>query len=165
MALTHLDADGRPRMSDVSAKAVTRRKASAAGYLELCQECADALTNEIGPKGDPWSLTRISAISGVKHTAHILPLTHPLTLDAITIDHLWDAKNRRAWLYVEVSCEGRTGVEMEAIIGVWAGLAGLYDALKAINHQMVLGPVKLLGKEGGQRGTITAPWPECPWSP
>jgi len=150
-------------MVDVSAKTITRRKASAAGYLELCQECADALTNELAPKGDPWSLAIISAISGVKHTAHILPLTHTLTLDAITIDHHWDAKNMRAWLHVEVSCESRTGVEMEAIIGVCAGLAGLYDALKAISHQMALGPVRLLGKEGGQRGIIAVPWPDCPW--
>jgi cyclic pyranopterin phosphate synthase len=150
-------------MVDVSAKAIARRVASATGYLELCQECADAMPKGRIAKGDPWSLARISAISGVKHTASLLPLAHPLTMDAINIDHHWDDSNRRAWLRVEVSCESRTGVEMEAIIGVCAGLAGLYDALKAISHHMALGPVKLLRKEGGRRGTVATHWPECPW--
>ena len=163
MTLSHFDSEGRPRMADVSAKAITRRVASAAGYLELCQECAEALINGNGPKGDPWSLARISAISGVKHTARLLPLAHPLAIDAINIDHQWIEANRRAWLLVEVSCESRTGVEMEAILGVCAGLAGLYDALKSVSHQMTLGPVKLLKKEGGRRGTITVPWSDCPW--
>jgi cyclic pyranopterin phosphate synthase len=163
MALTHLDPDGRPRMVDVSAKPATRRRALAAGYLELCAECADALEGGAGPKGDPWSLARVSAIAGVKHTALLLPLAHPLAPDAIDVDHSWDAADRRAWLRVAVSCEGRTGVEMEAIVGVAAGLAGLYDALKAISHDMALGPVRLLAKEGGRRGAVAAPWPGCPW--
>ena len=165
MTLTHIGPDGRPKMVDVSAKAVTRRRASAAGYLELCQECAKALEDGNGlNKGDPFSLARIAAINGVKHVANLLPLAHPLTLDAISIDHHWDATKKRAWLCVEVSCESRTGVEMEAIIGVSIGLAGLYDILKAISHEMTLGPIRLLKKEGGRRGTIIAPWPDCPWS-
>jgi len=164
MALTHFDSDGRPKMVDVSAKSITRRIAAAAGYLEMCQECADALANGFGLKGDPWYLARISAISGIKQTAHLLPLTHPLSLDTINILDFWDAENMRAWLHVEVSCESRTGVEMEAIIGVCLGLAGLYDVLKAANHQMTLGPVRLLYKTGGQHGTINIPWPGCPWS-
>jgi cyclic pyranopterin phosphate synthase len=165
MALTHIDSDGRPKMVDVSEKPITRRRASAAGYLELCPECADALASGSGLKGDPWSLARISAISGVKQTANLLPLAHPLTMDAINVDHHWDETARRAWLKVDVSCEARTGVEMEAIIGVSTGLAGLYDVLKALSHQMELGQIKLLKKEGGRRGNVIVSWPECPWQP
>jgi cyclic pyranopterin phosphate synthase len=150
-------------MVDVSEKPITRRRASAAGYLELCPECADALINGLGPKGDPWSLARVSAISGVKQTANLLPLAHTLTLDSIIVDHHWDETAKRAWLKVEVSCEARTGVEMEAIIGVSSGLAGLYDMLKAVSHQMALGQVKLLKKEGGRSGSVIVSWPECPW--
>ena len=163
MTLTHLDPDGRPRLVDVSEKVISRRRASAAGYLELCQECSGALGNGNFAKGDPWSLARISAIAGVKLTAQLLPLAHPLNIDAIDVEHRWDPTGRRAWLRVEVSCEGRTGVEMEAVIGVCAGLAGLYDALKALSHEMALGPVKLLRKDGGRSGMITTPWAECPW--
>jgi cyclic pyranopterin phosphate synthase len=150
-------------MVDVSAKPTTRRRAFAAGYLELCADCADALDKGACAKGDPWSLARISAIAGIKHTSLLLPLAHPLAVDAIDIDHRWDAPGRRAWLRVGVSCEGRTGVEMEALIGVATGLAGLYDSLKAISHDMALGPVRLLAKEGGRRGTVAATWPGCPW--
>ena len=163
MTLSHLTDDGRPRMVDVAAKPATRRRAVAAGYLELCPECAKALAGGRSHKGDPWSLARISAIAGVKCTPQILPLTHTLALDAVNIEHHWDSANRRAWLCVEVSCENRTGVEMEAIIGVASGLSGLYDTLKCISHQMTLGPVRLLAKEGGQRGAVLASWPECPW--
>jgi len=64
---------------------------------------------------------------------------------------------------VETSVEGRTGVEMEALAGVSAGLLVLYDMLKAVSHRMEMGPVRLLLKEGGRRGRVVEPWPECPW--
>ena len=163
MKLTHLDAEGHPIMVDVSAKAVTRRLAVAAGYIELCPDCAEALGKGGGPKGDPWFVARIAAIGGVKRTSDLIPLAHPLVLDAVNVTHHWDPQTRRAWLRVEVSMEGRTGVEMEALTGVSTGLLALYDMLKAVSHEMTLGPTRLLRKEGGRRGTITWPWPESPW--
>ena len=121
MTLTHLDPEGRPRMVDVSAKAVTRRRAVAAGYLALDPPSAEALVSGGGPKGDPWTTARIGAVGGAKNAAHLIPLAHPLPLDAILVDHHWDPEARRAWLRVEVSVEGRTGVEMEALAGVTVG--------------------------------------------
>jgi cyclic pyranopterin phosphate synthase len=163
MTLTHLDPEGRPRMVDVSGKAVTRRRAVAAGYLALSEECAAALEGGGGPKGDPWTTARIGAIGGAKRTGDLIPLAHPLALDSVQVDHHWDADRRRAWLRVEVSVEGRTGVEMEALTGVSLGLLVLYDMLKAVSHRMELGPVRLLSKEGGRRGQVSQPWEECPW--
>jgi len=163
MTLTHLDPEGRPRMVDVSGKAVTRRRAVAAGYLTLCEECANALEAGGGPKGDPWTTARLGAIGGAKRTGDLIPLAHPLALDAITVEHHWDTVRRRAWLRVEVSVEGRTGVEMEALTGVSLGLLVLYDMLKAVSHRMELGPVRLLLKEGGRRGLVTQPWEDSPW--
>jgi cyclic pyranopterin phosphate synthase len=165
MTLTHLDPEGRPRMVDVSGKPVTRRRAVAAGYLALGPECAQALEQGGGPKGDPWTTARIGAVGGAKHTGMLIPLAHPLVLDAVTVDHHWDPVARRAWMRVEVSVEGRTGVEMEALTGVTLGLLVLYDMLKAVSHRMELGPVKLLSKEGGRRGAVTQPWEGCPWDP
>jgi len=161
--LTHLDAEGRPTMVDVSAKAITRRRAVASGCLELCPACAEALEHGGGPKGDPWSVARIAAIGGVKRTSDLIPLAHPLIVDAVNVDHHWDPATRRAWLRVEVSMEGRTGVEMEALAGASAGLLALYDMLKAVSHEMALGPVRLLLKEGGRRGAIAWPWSDSPW--
>jgi cyclic pyranopterin phosphate synthase len=164
MTLTHLDPEGRPRMVDVSAKAITRRRAVAAGYLALSPECAEALEQGGGPKGDPWTTARLGAVGGAKETGRLIPLAHPLTLDGILVDHHWDPAARRAWLRVEVTVEGRTGVEMEALAGVTVGLLVLYDMLKAVSHRMEIGPVRLLLKEGGRRGLISESWPECPWN-
>ncbi len=163
--LTHLDPEGRPKMVDVSAKAVTRRLAVAAGYLELDAPAAKALMQGGGPKGDPWSVARIGAVGGVKRASDLIPLAHPLAIEAVDVVHHWDPEKRRAWLRVQVSCEGRTGIEMEALAGVTVGLLVLYDMLKAVSHDMALGPARLLRKEGGRRGSITVPWDECPWKP
>ena len=163
--LTHLDPEGRPTMVDVSAKAPTRRVAVAAGYLQLDGPAAEALSAGLGPKGDPWSVARLGAVGGVKRTADLIPLAHPLAIEAVDVTHHWDPASCRAWLRVRVSCEGRTGIEMEALTGVTVGLLVLYDMLKAVSHGMTLGPVQLLRKEGGRRGRLTLPWNECPWDP
>lgn len=163
MTLTHLDSEGRPCMVDVSGKAITRRRAVAAGYLSLCPECATALEEGGGPKGDPWTTARLGAIGGAKRTGDLIPLAHPLVLDAVQVAHHWDPGTRRAWIRVEVSVEGRTGVEMEALTGVSLGLLVLYDMLKAVSHRMELGPIRLLRKEGGRRGLVAEPWEGCPW--
>ena len=163
MTLTHLDPEGRPRMVDVSSKLVTRRRAVAAGFLALGPECAKALEEGGGPKGDPWTPARIGAITGAKRTGDLIPLAHPLSLEAITVDHVWDPALGRAWMRVEVIVEGRTGVEMEALTGVSMGLMTLYDMLKAVSHKMEVGGIRLLLKEGGRRGTVVQPWTDCPW--
>ncbi len=163
MTLTHLDPEGRPRMVDVSEKVPTRRRAVAAGCMLLGPACAAALEQGGGPKGDAWSVVRIAAVGGVKRTSDLIPLAHPLTVDAVNVEHRWDFAAGKAWLRVEVSMEGRTGIEMEAMTGVTVGLLALYDMLKAAGHQMEIGPVRLLHKSGGRRGVITWPWSECPW--
>ena len=163
--LTHLDPEGRPKMVDVSEKAITRRRAVAAGCLELDAPAAEALERGGGPKGDPWSVARLGAVGGVKRAADLIPLAHPLAIEAVDVTHHWDPATRRAWLRVAVSREGRTGIEMEALAGVTVGLLVLYDMLKAVSHGMTLGPARLLRKEGGRRGTVTLPWEGCPWEP
>jgi cyclic pyranopterin phosphate synthase len=163
--LTHLDPEGRPKMVDVSTKPVTRRRAVAAGCLVLDAPAAAALERGGGPKGDPWSVARLAAVGGVKRTADLIPLAHPLAIEAVDVDHVWDPATRRAWLRVAVACEGRTGIEMEALAGVSVGLLALYDMLKAVSHGMTLGPVRLLRKEGGRRGSLQLSWEECPWKP
>jgi len=162
--LTHLDPEGRPRMVDVADKPATARRAVAAGYLEVPPEMAWALGGSGGglKKGDPWNLARVGAVNGAKRTADIIPLAHPLLLEAVSVDQAWDGTRNRAWLRAEVRVTGRTGVEMEALGAVTGGLLTLYDMLKALGHGMTLGPVRLLLKEGGRRGTVVLPWEELP---
>lgn len=150
-------------MVDVSAKPPTLRRAVAAGCLQLGEACARALEDGSLPKGDPWSVARIGALNGVKQCSHLIPLAHPLQVEGIHVDHHWDPETRRAWFRVEVVCAGRTGVEMEAISGVSCALLVLYDMLKAAGQDMSLGPVRLLLKEGGRRGTVIQAWPDAPW--
>lgn len=167
--LTHLDPEGLPRMVDVGAKAVTKRRAVAAGVLQLDEAAALALSGSRKPgagapgKGDPWPVVHIAAIQGVKRASDLIPLAHPLVMDGVEVAHTFDPVTRQAWLRVEVACESKTGVEMEALAGVSAGLLALYDMLKAISQAMDVGPVRLLLKEGGRRGVVTRPWMGCPW--
>ncbi len=164
--LTHQDPEGRPRMVDVSSKPPSLRRAVAAGCLVLGPQEAAALEGaQASPlkKGDPWNLARIGAVNGVKRCADLIPLAHPLLVDGVIVDQAWDPVARRAWLRVEVRCEGKTGVEMEALAGVSTGLLVLYDMLKAVGQDMELGPVRLLLKEGGRRGTVLQALPGCPW--
>ncbi|HTL97214.1 MAG TPA: cyclic pyranopterin monophosphate synthase MoaC [Holophagaceae bacterium] len=167
--LTHLDPEGLPRMVDVGAKPVTARRAVAAGLLQLDEAAAEALASSLRSpasslkKGDPWAVVRIAAIQGVKRAADLIPLAHPLAVDGVEVAHVFDPAPRQAWLRVEVRCESKTGVEMEALAGVSAGLLALYDMLKAVSQAMDLGPVRLLLKEGGRRGVVTRAWKGCPW--
>ena len=164
MLLTHMDTEGYPKMVDVSNKTVTYRRAVAAGYLTLCQACTTVLETSIGPKGNPWATAHIGAINGVKHAWELIPLAHPLILDSIQVEHYWDIVQRAAWIKVEVSVYGRTGVEIEALTGVATGLLVLYDMLKAVSHEMSIHSARLLLKEGGRRGRIVQHWKECPWT-
>lgn len=167
--LTHLDSEGLPHMVDVGAKAVTRRRAVAVGCLQLDEAAAAALALSLAPhpsplkKGDPWPVVHLAAVQGVKRTSDLIPLAHPLALEGVEVAHSFDPATRQAWLRVEVTCESKTGVEMEALTGVSAGLLALYDMLKAVSQAMDLGPVRLLLKEGGRRGAVTRPWAGCPW--
>ena len=161
--LTHLDPEGLPRMVDVGAKTATKRRAVAVGVLQLDEAASDALAAQALKKGDPWPVVRIAAIQGVKRAADLIPLAHPLAVDGVEVEHRFDPAAKEAWLRVEVRCESKTGVEMEALAGATAGLLALYDMLKAVSQAMDLGPVRLLLKEGGRRGAVTRAWDRCPW--
>ena len=161
--LTHLDPEGLPRMVDVGAKAVTKRRAVAVGRLQMDEAASGALAAQTLKKGDPWPVVRIAAIQGVKRASDLIPLAHPLSVEGVEVEHRFDPAARQAWLRVEVRCESKTGVEMEALAGVTAGLLALYDMLKAVSQSMDLGPVRLLLKEGGRRGLVTRAWDRCPW--
>jgi len=163
MILTHIDKHGHPKMVDVSDKPITRRKAIAVGYLTLCQECVEVLEAGCSPKGDLWATTHIGAIQGAKRAWELIPLAHPLCLDSIQVEHFWEGTKRLAWIKVETSAYSRTGVEMEAIAGVNAGLLVLYDMLKAVSNNMSIGSVRLLFKTGGRKGRVVQDWEGCPW--
>ncbi len=151
-SLTHVDELGRARMVDVSAKAVTRRRAEAEGEIRMQRSTLDAiLTNEV-QKGDVLTVARLASIGGAKRTADLIPLCHPLALDGIDVEIEAKPDLPGIRLSVVVTTESRTGVEMEAMCAVSAGLLTVYDMCKAMDRGMEIGPVRLTHKSGGTSG-------------
>jgi len=156
--LTHLDDSGRARMVDVGDKPVTRRRAVAEGTIRMDPETLHAIRAQELRKGDALTVARLAAIGGAKRTPDLIPLCHPLPLDAVevTIDEV-EASRERGGLpglrvRVAASTWSRTGVEMEAMCGVTAGLLAVYDMAKSRDRGMRIEDVRLLEKSGGRSG-------------
>jgi cyclic pyranopterin monophosphate synthase len=142
--LTHIAADGRAQMVDVSSKPLSVRAAVAKGRIALARETiALVRKNEIA-KGDVIATARIAGIQAAKRTAQLIPLCHTIPLSEVKIDI--DLSESA----VEVTCTARTvaqtGVEMEALTGVAVALLTIYDMCKAVDKKMVMGDVRLVKK-------------------
>jgi len=142
--LTHIAADGRARMVDVSAKPLSARTAVAAGTISLRKETVDLVRKNEISKGDVIATAKIAGIQAAKQTADLIPLCHTLPLSEVRIDI--DISNGGA----EVRCTARTvaqtGVEMEALIGVAVALLTIYDMCKAVDKEMEIFGIRLVEK-------------------
>lgn len=153
--LTHLDEQGAARMVDVGGKAATARKAVARGRIRMSSEALAAIRDGGGPKGDVLAAARIAGIMAAKKTGELIPLCHPLSLDAVTVDFAFEDDGVR--VTATASLTGRTGVEMEAMTAASVALLTIYDMAKAIDKAMVIDGVRLLSKSGGKSGEWIAP--------
>jgi cyclic pyranopterin phosphate synthase len=154
--LSHLDEKGRARMVDVSDKTISRRVALAEGTVTMGSGTLAAIRGGEVPKGDVLTVARLAAIGGAKHTAQLIPLCHPLPIEAIDVEIDLDDDLPGLRLRVRVSAESRTGVEMEAMSAVAIGALAIYDMVKGIDRGLAIGPIRLLEKRGGRSGTWTA---------
>ncbi|MFA7596626.1 MAG: cyclic pyranopterin monophosphate synthase MoaC [Novosphingobium sp.] len=148
--LTHLDEQGHARMVDVGGKAETARRAIATGRIRMSAQALAAIRDGDVPKGDVLAAARIAGIMAAKRTGELIPLCHPLALDAVTLDFAFEDDALRAT--ATASLTGRTGVEMEAMVAVSIALLTIYDMAKAIDKAMVVEEVRLLSKSGGKSG-------------
>lgn len=153
--LTHLDDNGNPRMVDVGDKAPTTRRARAEGHLRLSAGALALATGGAGPKGDALQVARLAGIMGAKRTADLIPLCHPLPLDAVQVD-IAPAADGRLRVVAEARTTGRTGVEMEALTAVTVACLTLIDMLKAVDRDLRIEGVRLLEKDGGRSGSWRA---------
>ncbi|MEO6387114.1 MAG: cyclic pyranopterin monophosphate synthase MoaC [Croceibacterium sp.] len=153
--LSHLDESGAARMVDVGGKAETARSATATGVIRMSAEALSAVREGSGPKGDVLAAARIAGIMAAKKTAELIPLCHPLALDAVKVDFAFEADGVRAT--ATASLTGKTGIEMEAITATSIALLTIYDMAKALDKGMVIDAVRLLEKTGGKSGTWRAP--------
>jgi cyclic pyranopterin phosphate synthase len=153
--LTHLDAHGAARMVDVGGKAETARSATATGRIRMSAEALAAVREGSGPKGDVIAASRIAGIMAAKKTAELIPLCHPLSLDAVAVDFSFESEAVR--VTATASLTGRTGVEMEAMTAACVALLTIYDMAKALDKGMVIEGVRLVEKTGGKSGRWRAP--------
>jgi cyclic pyranopterin phosphate synthase len=155
--LTHIDDEGTARMVDVGAKAETQRLAVASGRIRMSAEALDAIRVGNAPKGDVLGTARIAGIMGAKRTGDLIPMCHPLAIDAVNVDFTFEDDAVRAT--ATASLTGKTGIEMEAITCVTIALVTIYDMAKALDKAMVIEDVRLIEKRGGKSGHWRAPQP------
>lgn len=158
-ALTHLDDDGAARMVDVGGKPATARRAVATGRIAMSAQALAAIRAGNAPKGDVLGAARIAGIMAAKRTGELIPLCHPLGLEAVTIDFAYEEAAIR--VTAAASLTGKTGVEMEAMTATSIALLTIYDMAKAIDKGMVISEVRLIAKTGGKSGDWTAPDLPC----
>ncbi len=149
---THLDAEGRAQMVDVTAKEETVRKAVAVGALEMSPSTLAAIVEGRLPKGEALTVARIAGIQAGKRTDQLIPLCHALPGASVTVDLRADEALPGVRVRAEARYRGRTGVEMEALTAASVALLTLYDMCKALEKGMVLREVRLESKTGGVSG-------------
>jgi cyclic pyranopterin phosphate synthase len=150
--LTHLDEAGNAHMVDVGEKAVTRRSATAEGFVRMAPDTRARLAG--GPKGDPLPVAQIAGIQAAKRTGELIPLCHPLPLDGVDVrlEPVADGVH----IVATARTTGRTGVEMEALTAVGVAALTVYDMLKAVDRGLRIEGIRLLEKTGGRSGTWRA---------
>lgn len=152
--LTHLDSQGHARMVDVGGKAETARVAIAQGRIRMTPATLAAIREGDAPKGDVLAAARIGGIMAAKKTGELIPLCHPLALDAVAVEFAFVPDGVE--VTATASLTGRTGVEMEALTAVSIALLTIYDMAKALDKGMVIEQVRLIEKRGGKSGTWRA---------
>jgi cyclic pyranopterin phosphate synthase len=155
--LSHVDAEGRARMVDVSGKEITVRMARATGSIRMRPETLDAIRANALAKGDVLGVARIAGIMAAKRTAELIPLCHPLPLTDVSVELTLDEMLPGLRVEATAKTAAQTGVEMEALVAVSVTLVTVYDMAKAVDKSMVIGEISLAEKAGGRSGHWVRP--------
>lgn len=149
---SHLDADGKAQMVDVSGKPETARRAIATGTIRMSADALKAIQGNSLAKGDALGVARVAGIMAAKRTAELVPLCHQLPLTDVRVTLVPDSSIPGIRCEAEVQTIGRTGVEMEAIVAVSIALVTIYDMAKSADRQMSISDIALILKSGGKSG-------------
>lgn len=139
-------------MVDVGGKPATRREAVAAGRIRMGRSAWRALRSRSLAKGDALSLARAAGIAAAKRTSELIPLCHVVPLDHVGVEARLDPARRSVEIEAVARARWSTGVEMEALVAVFAALLTIYDMAKSLDRGMTIGSVRLLRKSGGRSG-------------
>lgn len=149
---SHMDEAGNARMVDVGQKEITFREAVAAGRIYMSDTCFSMVRDGTMKKGDVLTVAQIAGIMGAKKTSDLIPLCHILALTKCAVTFSLIPEERAIEARCLVRCQGRTGVEMEALTGVSIALLTVYDMCKAVDKGMHIEQVHLIEKKGGKSG-------------
>ncbi len=152
MDFTHFNNQGRAKMVDVGEKPSTRRTA-VAGATVLVNPDTFALIQSGGlKKGDVLTVAQIAGVMGVKRTPDLIPMCHPILVDGVDLSLRLDEGAHAVQIRAAVSCDGRTGVEMEALTAVSVAALTVYDMCKAVQKDIIIQDIRLIEKTGGVHG-------------
>ena len=157
MSLSHLDDEGRARMVDVGGKPVTARSATAEGRVRMSQAAYDLVAAQAINKGDVLTVAEVAGTMAAKRTGELIPLCHPLPVDLIEVRAELEPTLPGVHITARVRCEGRTGVEMEALTAAAVACLTVYDMVKAVDRSMTIEGVQVLDKTGGTHGDWRRP--------
>jgi cyclic pyranopterin phosphate synthase len=152
-SFTHIDAEGRVRMVDVTAKKPTARIAVADGAIHMSAETLDLIRSHKVKKGNVLETARIAGVMAAKKTADLIPMCHPLNITHIQVDFSPDTAASCIRIEATVRALDQTGVEMEAITAVSIAALTIYDMCKSHDKEMTITNIRLLKKSGGKSGT------------
>ena len=149
---THFNDQGRAKMVDVGEKPPTRRTATAAARVLVNAETFALIRSGGMKKGDVLTVAQVAGVMGAKRTPELIPMCHPILMDGIDLSLRLDEQRCSVEIQATVSCDGRTGVEMEAITAASTAALTVYDMCKAVQKDMVITDIRLLRKTGGVHG-------------
>ncbi len=149
---THFNEQGRAKMVDVGEKPVSVRTAAAAARVLVNERTFELIRSGGMKKGDVLTVAQIAGVMGAKRTPDIIPMCHPILIGGINLELHLDEERRSVEIEASVSCDGRTGVEMEALTAVSTAALTVYDMCKAVQKDMVITDIRLLKKTGGVHG-------------
>ena len=152
MSNNHINESGNLHMIDVSDKKITTRVARASGTITLNDEALSSIVKLNNKKGDVLNAARLAGIHAAKQTSNLIPLAHNVSLNSVDIDFEFDENNNEILSIVQVKSEGKTGVEIEAMVAVQISLMTIYDMCKYLDRGMEINKVRLLSKTGGKSG-------------
>ena len=149
---THFNEQGRAKMVDVGDKPISQRTAVAAGRVLVNRQTFDLIRSGGMKKGDVLTVAQIAGVMGAKRTPDIIPMCHPILMDGINLELELDPERCSVEIRAAVTCDGRTGVEMEALTAVSTAALTVYDMCKAVQNDMVITDIRLVRKTGGVHG-------------
>ena len=149
---THFNEQGRARMVDVGEKPVSQRVAVAGARVLVNENTFNLIKSGGMKKGDVLTVAQIAGVMGAKRTPDIIPMCHPILMDGINLELSLDEERLSVEIKAEVRCDGRTGVEMEALSAVSIAALTVYDMCKAVQKDMVISDIRLISKTGGVHG-------------